>query len=83
MTQTHCKKISALLSSLPAGDNFHEDLGGGPLDIPIPHLVTSWRIFINGADRQNARKVFGKIRYMSYNSCKSKFNVTTYMKKYL
>jgi deoxyribodipyrimidine photo-lyase len=30
-----------------------------------------------------ARKVFGKIRYMSYNGCKSKFNVTAYMKKYL
>lgn len=27
------------------------------------------------------RKVFGKIRYMSYHGCKSKFNVTTYMKK--
>jgi deoxyribodipyrimidine photo-lyase len=29
------------------------------------------------------RKVFGKIRYMSYNGCKSKFNVTAYIKKYL
>ena len=29
------------------------------------------------------RKVFGKIRYMSYNGCKSKFNVNAYMKKYL
>ncbi|MGD0827885.1 MAG: deoxyribodipyrimidine photo-lyase [Desulfobaccales bacterium] len=29
------------------------------------------------------RQVFGKIRYMSYNGCKSKFNVTAYMKKYL
>jgi deoxyribodipyrimidine photo-lyase len=29
------------------------------------------------------RKVFGKIRYMSHNGCKSKFNVTTYIKKYL
>jgi deoxyribodipyrimidine photo-lyase len=27
------------------------------------------------------RKVFGKIRYMSYNGCKSKFNVTAYIKK--
>jgi deoxyribodipyrimidine photo-lyase len=29
------------------------------------------------------RKVFGKIRYMSYNGCKSKFNITAYIKKYL
>jgi deoxyribodipyrimidine photo-lyase len=29
------------------------------------------------------RKVFGKIRYMSYNGCKSKFDVTAYIKKYL
>lgn len=29
------------------------------------------------------RKVFGKIRYMSYNGCKSKFDVPTYIKKYL
>ena len=30
-----------------------------------------------------ARKVFGKIRYMSYNGCKSKFNVKAYSNKYL
>jgi deoxyribodipyrimidine photo-lyase len=30
-----------------------------------------------------ARKVFGKIRYMSYNGCKSKFNVKAYINKYL
>jgi deoxyribodipyrimidine photo-lyase len=29
------------------------------------------------------RKVFGKIRYMSYNGCKSKFDVAAYIKKYL
>ena len=29
------------------------------------------------------RKVFGKIRYMSYNGCKSKFDVTAYIKRYL
>lgn len=29
------------------------------------------------------RQVFGKIRYMSYNGCKSKFDVPTYIKKYL
>jgi deoxyribodipyrimidine photo-lyase len=29
------------------------------------------------------RKVFGKIRYMSYNGCKSKFSVTKYIEKYL
>ena len=29
------------------------------------------------------RQVFGKIRYMSYNGRKSKFNVNAYMKKYL
>jgi deoxyribodipyrimidine photo-lyase len=29
------------------------------------------------------RKVFGKIRYMSYNGCKSKFDVPAYIKKYL
>ena len=29
------------------------------------------------------RKVFGKIRYMSYNGCKSKFDVKAYIKKYL
>ncbi len=28
------------------------------------------------------RKVFGKIRYMSYNGCKSKFDVAAYIKKY-
>ena len=26
--------------------------------------------------------VFGKIRYMSYNGCKSKFNVKAYIEKY-
>jgi deoxyribodipyrimidine photo-lyase len=29
------------------------------------------------------RKVFGKIRYISYNVCKSKFDVKAYIKKYL
>ena len=29
------------------------------------------------------RRVFGKIRYISYNGCKSKFNVATYIKKYI
>jgi hypothetical protein len=29
------------------------------------------------------RKVFGKVRYMSYNGGKSKFNLTVYMEKYL
>jgi deoxyribodipyrimidine photolyase len=29
------------------------------------------------------RKVFGKIRYMSYNGCKSKFDVPAHIKKYL
>jgi len=29
------------------------------------------------------RKVFGKIHYMSYNDCKSKFAVAAYIKKYL
>jgi deoxyribodipyrimidine photo-lyase len=29
----------------------------------------------------NARNVFGKIRYMSYNGCKSKFNVKGYIEK--
>jgi deoxyribodipyrimidine photo-lyase len=29
------------------------------------------------------RKVFGKIRYMSYNGGKSKFDVAAYIKKYL
>jgi len=29
----------------------------------------------------NDRNVFGKIRYMSYNGCKSKFNVTEYISK--
>ena len=29
------------------------------------------------------RKVFGKIRYMSYNGCKSKFDVKAYIKNYL
>ena len=29
------------------------------------------------------RKVFGKIRYMSYNGCKSKFDVEAYIRKYL
>ncbi len=29
------------------------------------------------------RQVFGKIRYMSYNGCKSKFDVPAYIKKYL
>jgi deoxyribodipyrimidine photo-lyase len=29
------------------------------------------------------RKVFGKIRYMSYNGCKSKFNINSYIKRYL
>ena len=28
------------------------------------------------------RPVFGKIRYMSYNGCKSKFNVKAYIEKY-
>jgi len=28
------------------------------------------------------RKVFGKIRYMSYNGCKSKFNVEAYIRKH-
>lgn len=28
------------------------------------------------------RKVFGKIRYMSYNGCKAKFDVAAYIKKY-
>ncbi|MFM7088359.1 MAG: deoxyribodipyrimidine photo-lyase [Candidatus Paceibacterota bacterium] len=28
------------------------------------------------------RPVFGKIRYMSYNGCKSKFDIETYIKKY-
>jgi deoxyribodipyrimidine photo-lyase len=28
------------------------------------------------------RPVFGKIRYMSYNGCKSKFNVSAYIEKY-
>ncbi len=28
----------------------------------------------------NERKIFGKVRYMSYNGCKSKFNVDTYIK---
>ena len=28
----------------------------------------------------NERKIFGRIRYMSYNGCKSKFNVGTYIK---
>jgi deoxyribodipyrimidine photo-lyase len=30
-----------------------------------------------------ARPVFGKIRYMSYNGCKSKFDVAAYIEKYL
>jgi len=29
------------------------------------------------------RPVFGKIRYMNYNGCKSKFNVTTYIEKHI
>ncbi len=29
------------------------------------------------------RPVFGKIRYMSYNGCKSKFNVKAYIEKYI
>jgi len=29
------------------------------------------------------RPVFGKIRYMSYNGCKSKFNVKEYIEKYI
>jgi len=29
------------------------------------------------------RRIFGKIRYMSYNGCKSKFDVRAYLKKYL
>jgi deoxyribodipyrimidine photo-lyase len=29
------------------------------------------------------RKVFGKVRYMSYKGCKSKFDVAAYMEKYL
>ncbi len=30
----------------------------------------------------NERHVFGKIRYMSYNGCKRKFNIKTYIDKY-
>jgi deoxyribodipyrimidine photo-lyase len=29
------------------------------------------------------RQIFGKIRYMSYQGCKGKFNVTAYLEKYL
>jgi deoxyribodipyrimidine photo-lyase len=29
------------------------------------------------------RKVFGKIRYMSYNGCKSKFDIKSYIKRYI
>ena len=29
----------------------------------------------------NERPVFGKIRYMSYNGCKSKFNIKEYIKQ--
>ena len=29
----------------------------------------------------NERPVFGKVRYMSYNGCRSKFNVAVYIQK--
>ncbi|GAX62559.1 deoxyribodipyrimidine photolyase [Candidatus Scalindua japonica] len=29
------------------------------------------------------RSIFGKIRYMNYNGCKSKFDVQTYIEKWL
>lgn len=47
---------------------------------PNGHAGIAWSIGGVHDRAWNERKIFGKIRYMSYNGCKSIFNVDTHIK---
>ncbi|CDO63016.1 deoxyribodipyrimidine photo-lyase, putative [Plasmodium reichenowi] len=80
-----CKKIlnwsgnskTALKCAMKLNDDFS-------IDAKSPHGYVSIMSSIMGIHDQswNERTVFGKIRFMNYNSCKRNFDINVYMSKY-
>jgi hypothetical protein len=69
---------ATIQDSLLASDNDRYELDGRD---PNGYNGISWSIGGVHDRAWNERNIFGKVRYMSYNGCKSKFDIKRYIER--